>query len=453
MIDRNQNKSQKKSKDKYMMDQIKIKEIKSSLKNMISQGMYPQIFSDSKDQRCNSCFSDQEYKNNKLLQCDFCQFLTHDKCLSSQRIHSIIQNLWFCDRCLYIIGNDFNKPNLLDFPIISCSDCNKFHGIMINSKNGVWTHEFCLKQNRDDISQFSSGHSITQNLIQERDDFFQNDESTQNFCQYCRQKEGKMSLCSMPGCSKQFHLFCLINENPNQIEQAPLSKQKYYCNEHYRQELMITNFALQQKQDTQHSSDKNIEIKQFTDDQQLRNEGQNQIFANQLSKNGIQKYKLQLRYHFDMINYFYQNLSQLSQFEHQNYKQPYSNSNINVEADKNSVNQDKNCQLKICNWEFCFITSLPEFYQNEKQFLECLANYFIRIRSYNPISKSVVLFESYYSHSQLLYFIRKNFNHPNDLLYPENNMAYFIDMIKLNVNRFIKELISNKIIQKVKREN
>ncbi|KAL4450850.1 hypothetical protein ABPG74_011692 [Tetrahymena malaccensis] len=428
MIDRIQNKYLKKSKDKFIMDQIQIKEIKLQLKNMISQGSYPQIFSDCKDQRCNCCFSDQEYKNNKLLQCDFCQFLIHQKCLTSKRIQSIFQNLWFCDRCLFIIEFDSNKPDSLDFPLISCSDCNKYHGIINCSQNRVWTHEFCLKENSNNDNQFIPDHTETQNLNQdgeEREDSLKKNEGVQSFCQYCRQKEGKLSLCSMIGCSMQFHLFCLMNENPNQIQQSPQSKQIF--------EL---------------SSVKNFEIKQFTDDKQLDNEGQNQFFTNQLSQQGIQKYKLQLRYHFDMLNYFYQNIAQ---FEQQNYKQ--LNQRMREEAEENSADLDQNFQIKICNQEFCLITNLPEFYLNKKQFLDQLANYFIRIRSYNPISKSVILFESYFSHSQLLLFIRQNLCQAKDLLFAENSMAYFIDMIKLNVNRFIQELSNTKIIQKVKREN
>ncbi|KAL4495004.1 hypothetical protein ABPG72_015704 [Tetrahymena utriculariae] len=451
MIDRIQSKSLKKSKDKYIMDQIQIKEMKLALKNMICQGMYPQIFQDSKDQKCNSCFSDQEYKNNKLLQCDFCQFLIHEKCLTSKRIQSIFQNLWFCDRCLLLVENDIKKPESLDFPIISCSDCNKYHGIINSLQSGVWKHEFCLKENSDDGNQFFSDHIVIQKLNQdanEKDDFIKKDGNAQNFCQYCRQKEGKLSICSMIGCSSQFHLFCLMNENPYQIQQSPHLKQKYLCNEHHRQELMIVNLAQNQKQVFQHSFEKNFETKQFTDDQQMQNIEQNQSFTNLLSKEGLQKYKLQLRYHFDMINYFYQNLAQ---FEQQNFNQP--NSNSNEEVDKNSVNLDQNYQLKICNKEFCLISSLPEFYLNEKQFLEYLANYFIRIRSYNPISKSVILFENYYSHSQLLLFIRQNLSQSKDLLLPESSMAYFIDTIKLNVNKFVTELSKNKIIQKVKREN
>ena len=188
----------------HLINGIKIKTYRSIMDNIIIKNPEKKNISNIKeyiinqyknDSECCICFDININIEEVIIFCDKCNASYHSTCYGIKDIKDISKELYYCDKCQYLLKNNYKEKE------IKCLLCNCTHGALkFFSKLNNFAHITCIL-----ISDFFIFNDFTNlnslNIIKDFKNY--------NFekCDICNNNNGEVFKCNC--CGKFYHFFCI----------------------------------------------------------------------------------------------------------------------------------------------------------------------------------------------------------------------------------------------------
>ncbi|OQR81981.1 hypothetical protein THRCLA_11242, partial [Thraustotheca clavata] len=156
---------------------------------------YPIISTISKPQsivRCDVCYGEESYADNRIVICDECEVAVHELCYNISRVPD---TAWYCLHCTA-------QQATLHSDIGCCSACNQLNGALVPTTNGKWVHMACTLY----LPELYFIHDKVDGL-----DLLKARRKLK--CVFCKKvDDSACAQCSFGKCTTSYHVMCALKQ-------------------------------------------------------------------------------------------------------------------------------------------------------------------------------------------------------------------------------------------------